>query len=118
MITESIIKVLHFTCLALTPADRWGAVGHPFNASSAAEGWLTVFAMVALIVSVILVLWLISQYRRTEARLRRELEGLGLSVAIDELRDEIAQLRQQEPAEAPEQMPPEESEEPVVIQES
>ena len=124
MITENMTtKVLHIISLALTPIERWGAAKHPFGASSAAEGWLTVLAMVALITSVILVFWLSAKHRRSLERLRREIAGLGLKVTfeelrqeIEELRQEIAELRQHTPAEASEQMPSEESEELVVIE--
>ncbi len=118
MITESMTtQVLHVIFLALTPTERWRAARHPFNASSAGEGWLTVFAIVALITSVILVFWLIAKHRRSEDRLKREIAGL--TAANEKLRQEIAELSQQTPAEVSEQMPSEEleeSEEPVVIE--
>jgi hypothetical protein len=77
MITESMTtQVLHVIFLALTPIERWGAARHPFNASSAAEGWLTVFAMAALITSVILVFWLIAKHRRSEDHFKQEIAEL------------------------------------------
>ena len=129
MITESItIQMLHVISLALTPSQRWAAARHPFNASSAAEGWLTIFAMVSLIISVILVFWLIATNRRSENclkkeleglnKIKREIEGLGLTVAIEDLRQEIAVLGQQIPAVTSEQAPSDESGEPVVVRES
>lgn len=140
MITESMTtQVLHVISLVLTPTERWRAVRHPFGASSAAEGWLTVFAMVALITAVILIIWLIAENRRSEDRLKREIDRLtaanknqytkyrssedrfkleiaGLTTANEKLQQEIAKLGQQKPAEVSEQMPSGESEEPVAIQ--
>ena len=124
MITESMTtQVLHVIFLTLTSTERWRAARHPFGASSAAEGWLTVFAMVALTTSVILVFWLSAKHRRSLERLKQEIAGLGITVAIEEVRQEVAQMmsmmNQQTPAEASEEMPSEEleeSEEPVAIQ--
>ncbi len=148
MITESITtQVLHVIFLALTSTERWRAARHPFGASSAAEGWLTVFAIVALITSVILVFWLIAKHRRSEDRLKRKIfeitaaaeklladyrhskerlkrEVAGLTTTNEKLRLQIAKLSQQTPAEASEEMPSEESEEvqeskqPVAIEEN
>jgi lysylphosphatidylglycerol synthetase-like protein (DUF2156 family) len=144
MIIESITtQVLQVIFLALTPSERWTAARHPFNASSAAEGWLTVFAVVALITSVILVFWLIARHRRSEECLKRKIfeltsadekllanyrhsaerlkrEIAGLKAANEKLRLQIAKLSQQTPAEASKEMQSEEleeSEEPVAIQE-
>jgi hypothetical protein len=117
MITESMItQLLHFIFLALKPTELLGAAKHPFNASSAAEGWLTVFAMAALITSVILVLWLIAKRQRSEDRFRQEIAGLT-DYIFDEPRQESAELSQHASAEASEEMPSEKSEEPVAIQE-
>jgi len=121
MIVESMTtQVLYVILLALTPTERWSAAKHQFGASSAVEGWLTAFAIVALITAVILIIWLSAENRCSMERLKREVAGLGLTVAIEELRQEIAQMMsmmsQQTPAEASEEMPSEESEEPVAIQ--
>ena len=139
MITENMTtQVLHVISLALTPSERWCAVIHPFGDFSAAGGWLTVFAMVALITSVILMFWrsaihrrsedclkrkifeitaadekLLANYRHSKAHLKREV--VGLTATNEKLRRQIAKLSQQTPAEASEQMPSEESEEPVAI---
>ena len=117
MITESMTtQVLYVILSALTPTERWRAARHPFGASSAAEGWLTVFAMAALFTSVILVFWLSAKHRRSLERLKQEVAGLGITVAIEEVRQEVAQMmrmmNQQTPAEASKEMPSEESEEP------
>ena len=116
-------QVLHVIFLTLTSTERWRATRHPFGASSAAEGWLTVFAMAALFTSVILVFWVSAKHRRSLERLKQEIAGLGLTVAIEEVRQKVAQMMsmicQQTQAEAFEEMPSEElerSEEPVANQ--
>jgi len=129
MITENMTThVLHVILLALKPSERWSAARHPFGASSATEGWLTVLAIAALITAVILIIWLSAENRRSLERLKQEVSGLGLTVAIEEVRQEVAQMMsmigQQTPAEASEEMPSEESEEvqeskqPVAIEEN
>jgi len=119
MIIESMAtQLLHVILLALTPSERWAAARHPFSASSAAEGWLTVFAIVALITAVILVIWLSAENRRSLERLKRDITELGLTAAIEELRCHIAKLGHETPAEVSvvtEQVP---SEEPEQVQES
>lgn len=117
MVTESItIHVLHVISLALSSTERWRAASHPFGASSALEGWLTVFAIVALISSVILVIWLSFKHKRTEEGFRREFAEL--KIGMKKLRREITELSEHESDEASEQTPSEESEEPVAIRES
>ncbi|MHC4189628.1 MAG: hypothetical protein ACYSUB_08175 [Planctomycetota bacterium] len=101
--------------MALTQTERWRATKQSFNASSAAEGWLTFFAMAALIISVILVFWLSAKNRRSKDGFRHEIAGL--TADIEELQQESAELSQHASAEASEEMPSEESEEPVAIQE-
>ncbi len=148
MITENMTtQVLYVIFLALKPTERWRAARHPFGASSAVEGWLTVFAMVALITAVILIIWLITDNRRSEDRLKREIAGLtaanknqyakyrrsedslkreiaGLTAANEKLQQEITKLGQQTPAKASEKMPSEkskevqESKQPVAIEEN
>ncbi len=71
--------------------------------------------MAALITSLILVLWLIAKHRRSEERFRHEIAGL--TAYIDELQQESAELSQHASAEAFEEMPLGESQEPVAIQE-
>ena len=107
-------QVLYVIFLALTPTEQWGAAKQPFNASSTAEVWSTGFAMAALIVSVILFLWLIAKYGRSEDRFRQEIARLA--TYNDELRQEITELSHHASADASEEMPSEEleeSEEPV-----
>ena len=87
MITESItIQGLHAISLALTPIERWGVARGPFNTASAAEVrlmvTLTVFAVVVLIISVILLFWARAKYRHIAK----------LTVTNEKLRQEIAEL--------------------------
>ena len=87
MITENMtIQGLHVISLALTPIERWGVARGPFNTASAAEVrlmvMLTVFAVVVLIISVILLFWARAKYRHIAE----------LTVTNDKLRQEIAEL--------------------------
>jgi len=64
MITESMtMKGLHVNCLALTTIERWEVAGRPFNNSSAAEAWLTVFVLVILTILVILLFRVSASFR-------------------------------------------------------
>ena len=87
MITENMtIQGLHVISLAITPIERWGVARGPFNTASAAEVrlmvTLTVFAVVVLIISVILLFWARAKYRHIAE----------LTVTNDKLRQEIAEL--------------------------
>ena len=116
MIIESITtQVLQIFLLALTPSERWAASKHLFGASTAAEGWLTVFAIAALVTAVVLVIWLSAENKRSLERLQRDVTELGLTAAIEELRRQIAELGQYTPTVVTEQMPSEEPGEPVAI---
>ncbi len=71
MITESLtIQVLHIISLALTPIEQWEAAKRYFYTASSAEAWLTVFAVFALIILVILLFWLSAKRRNSELRLK------------------------------------------------
>lgn len=92
MITETItIQGLQVIFLALTPAERWGAARRPFATSSGAEGWLTLFAVVALIISVILLVWVLTKHRRTERTLKQKIAEL--TATNEKLRRAIGQLK-------------------------
>ena len=91
MIIESMaIQALHVTLLALRPAGRMGSAGQEFDALSSVEGWLTGFAMAALIISLILVFFLSANHKRSLDSFRRQIDGI--TAANDELRQEIAKL--------------------------
>ena len=90
MIIESMtLQVLHVVFLALTSVGRRGSAGQEFG-FSAVEGWLTGFAMAALIISLILVFFLSANHKRSLDNLRRQIDGI--TAANDELRQEIAKL--------------------------
>jgi len=77
MITESItVQGLHVISLALTPTEKWGAAGGSFSISSATEWWLAVLAVVALIISVILLFWVFARYGRTLHSLNQNISEL------------------------------------------
>jgi hypothetical protein len=109
-------QLLQVILLASTQAERWAAARHPLTISSATEGWLTGFAMAALIISLILVFYLSARHRRSMDEFSHKIAGL--SAHIDELQHKIAELSQQTPAEVPEQIPSEESEKFVAVQKS
>jgi len=91
MITESIIiQGLHIISFALTPVERLKAATGPFNTDSAAKAWLTVFAVVALIISVILLFWVFAKHRHSENRLN--LKITESTITNVKLRQENAEL--------------------------
>lgn len=73
MITENMtIQGLHIISLVLTPIERWEAARRYLTTASAAKVWLTVLAVVALIISVILVFLVIAKHRHFERRLKQK----------------------------------------------
>ena len=117
MITESMTtQLLHTISLAVTTTERWGTSGQEFDAFSAVEGWLTGFAMAALIISLILVFFLSANHKRSLDNFKRQIDGL--TAHIEELQQRVAESSQQAPADTSKQKPPEESEKLVTIQNS
>jgi len=102
--------------LAVTQAGRLGTAGQPFGAYSAVEGWLTGFAVAALIISLILLFYLSVNHKRSLDNFKHQITGL--KVHIEELQRRIADLEQQTPVKVSEQVSPEESEKLVAIQKS
>ena len=91
MITESItIQGLRVISLALTPIERWEAARGLFDTASAAEAWFTGFAVVALIISVVLLFWVFAKYKRSENYLN--LKITELTIANVKLRRENTEL--------------------------
>jgi DNA anti-recombination protein RmuC len=88
MILESMTTVegLYVISLALSANERWKAAGSPFNSSSNAEGWLTVLAVIALILSETLLFWVFTKYKRSEQQLNQKITDL--TVANVKLRQE------------------------------
>ena len=108
--------MLQVVLLAVTQTKRWGASGQEFDAYSAVEGWLTGFAMAALIISLILVFFLSAKHRRSLDSFRLQINGL--TAHIEELQQQIAELDQQLPSKASKLTPSEESDKLVAIQNS
>ena len=84
------IQGLHVISLALTPIERWKAARRPFDTDSSGMALLTWFAVVALIISVILLFWVFAKHRRSEHRLN--LKITELTVTNVKLRQENAEL--------------------------
>jgi hypothetical protein len=116
MIESMMTCVLQVVLLALTPSERWAAARHPFNGSSAVEGWLTGFAMAALIISLILVFFLSANHKRSLDSFKRKIDGL--TTETTGLKQEMAGLRQYAPDTEHEQAPSEKSEKPVAVLEN
>lgn len=116
MIEIMTTKPIQIIFLALTATERWSAAGHPFNASSTVEGWLTGFAMAALIISLILVFFLSAKHRRSLDSFKSKIDGLTTEVI--ELKQKIEELKQYTPDDETEQVPSQESEEPVAVLEN
>jgi hypothetical protein len=110
MIESMTTNVLQVVLLALTPTERWAAARHPFNGSSAVEGWLTGFAMAALIISLILVFFLSANHKRSLDSFRHQIDGL--TAHIEQLQQRIAELDQRAPA----KVSPKESQELIAVQ--
>ena len=88
------IQVPHVISLVLTPIEWWKAAVHPLSTASANGAWLTAFAGIVLIISVILLFRLIARHRRSEHHLKQEIAKLT-DISI-ELRQEIDKLHQEQ----------------------
>jgi hypothetical protein len=108
--------VLQGVFLALTPSERWSAAKSPAGGSLTTEQWLTLFAVLAQIVSLAVVFWLVAKKKRLEHKRKQEISRF--SDTSEELRQKIDELSQQVETLTSEQMTPsvlEESEDPVAI---
>ena len=105
MVTESVtIQGLYIISLALRPIERWGAARDSFNADSSSNELLTVFAIVALVISIILLIWVFIKHRRSEDLLNLKITDLTvtnvklqqenekLTATNEELRQENSEL--------------------------
>jgi hypothetical protein len=80
MIGESMfVKGLYVISLALSATEKWKAAGSPFNTGSKTDGWLTVLAVIALIISEILLFWVLSKYRHSEQQLNQKITDLTVA---------------------------------------
>ncbi len=116
MIADSVTTTLQVIFLALTPSERWNAASSPLHKSFAIGEWLPVLAVIAQIVSLIVVFSLVSKKRRLEHHRKLEIARLvsakeelqktndDLAATNEELRQEVFELTQRIPAEALEQM--------------
>jgi hypothetical protein len=80
MILESItVEGLYIISMALSANEKWKAAGSTFGRGSKTEGWLTVLAVVALIISEILLFWVFSKYKRSEQKLNKKITDLTVA---------------------------------------
>ena len=98
------IQCLQFTSLALTATERWAKSSGPFYSDYAYEGHLTVLAVVALILSIILLIWASTKRTLSEQHLNQKntdltvdnfelwQENNELKAANKELQQEVAEL--------------------------
>ena len=80
MITETIaVEGLYIISLALSSTEKWQAARSSFRTNLRAEGVLALFAVIALIVSEILLFWVFSKYRRSEELLNKKINDLTIT---------------------------------------
>ena len=91
------MQVLQVILLSITQTGLWGTAGQEFDAFSAVEGWLTGFAMAALIISLILVFFLSANHKRSLDSFKRQIDGI--TTANEQMRQEITELSRQTVAE-------------------
>jgi C4-dicarboxylate-specific signal transduction histidine kinase len=105
MIVESMtVEGLYVISLALSATEKWKAAGSSLSTGSKTEGWLTVLAVVALIISEILLFWVFTKYRRSEQQLNQKITDLTVvnvkmrqekdksNAANEKLKQEVAEL--------------------------
>lgn len=107
-------QILYSILSAVTQTGRIIAAEQPFEAYSSVEGWLTGFAMAALIISLILVFFLSANHQRSMHEFKSKIAGL--KEHIDELRQEIDELSQGKAAGLNSHMSSKENQELVAIQ--
>ena len=77
--------------LSLTGYERWDAARGTIGTSFGAEPWLTGFAVVALTLAVILLLWVYAKRARTEVNLRQNITDLTITTfKLRQEKDELA----------------------------
>ena len=80
MITETIIvEGLYTIFLALSSAERWQAARSSFKSGFRAEGVLACFAVLALIVSELLLFYVFNKNKRSEEQLNKKVNDLTIS---------------------------------------
>ncbi len=106
MILESMtVEGLYIISVALSATGKWQAAGRQFNRGSKVEGWLTGLAVVALIISEILLFWVFNKYKRSEQQLNKKITDMSVAniklkqekekskVANEKLRQKLADLK-------------------------
>ena len=78
IIERMAVEGLYTISLALSAGEKWKAAGTPFGIGSTSEVLLTASAVVALILSEILLFWVFSKYRRSEQQLNQKLTDLTI----------------------------------------
>lgn len=98
------VEGLYIISLALSATEKWKAAGSPFKTDSKTEGLLTALAVVALIISEILLFWVFSKYKRSEQQLNQKLTDSTVTnvklrqendksiAATEKLQQELAEL--------------------------
>jgi len=94
MITESIaIQGLYIIPLAVRQSNPLRAVRNSFasgTSDSSAMGFLTLFAMIALVAAVILLIWVFTKNRRSEDSLNEKITDLQIkSIKLRQKNDEL-----------------------------
>ena len=92
--TESIrIRELYVALLTIGARERWSAARSSLDGASFARGWLIAFAIVALILSVILVVWTFLKHRRAKNLLQKNV--LELTITNKQLQRGIAETKKE-----------------------
>lgn len=98
------IQGLYLISLALSSDEKWQAARSSFDAGSIAEGLFTGLAVVALIISEILLFYVFSKNKRSEAQLNQRITDLTIAnvklrqekdksnLAIEKLKKEVDEL--------------------------
>jgi len=100
MMAESMtLRGLFAVLLTIGAKERWSAARGALSQNSATGTWLIAFAIVALVISVILVIWSFAKHRRSENLLRQKVSeltitGKQLRREIDDTRTELLQILQ------------------------
>ena len=85
------IQGLQVVFISLTGYERWAAAKRGIGTSVAYESELTWFAVAALAISVVLLLWVYAKRARTEIKLRQNITDLTVtSYKLRQEKDELA----------------------------
>lgn len=79
--------------MAVTPTELLESAMHFLNTASATEVWLAAFAVIAVIISVTLIVWVIAKHRHVH-RLKKKIAKLTATNKM--LRQEVEELNQEQ----------------------